>query len=395
MRYTRIMSEETKITRRLFLSSTVPAATILAGCASTGGEGTESATDAATDTATKTATDTDTATNTATDTETQTEEPTTVENFSYPAGASQDGIVPAELHSTHRSSITDGGSATVSTDRATDYGNSTESIDATTRYGSNGLLFIKENGDLTESLWSSASDDTGYVEMDTGFDQRYRIDNQAPRPERVLRLRLVKHLLAGGQWSEAQEVGENAAGEPVVIYDSVGIASEQDLQRVRPADNISGFEASISVTESGVISQYSYDIEADINDSPHDQQETTTVGMIGETTVENPSWTATAQEKGVQFNVSATDNKKAVMLELVNGEVPSGSRVQLSSNRFKMVDLGQSLSVGDTLYLSFSENTDLLLGFNEIPSGATELGDFAFVSVQDGQFSLLEGDLRL
>jgi hypothetical protein len=391
------MSEETKKTRRLFLSSTVGVATILAGCASTGGEETQSATDAATGTATDTATETatNTATDTATETETQTEEPTTVENFSYPAGASQDGIAPTELHSTHRSSITDGGSATVSTDRATDYGNSTESIEATTRYGSNGLLFVEDNGDLTESLWSASSDDTGYVEMDTGFDQRYRIDNQAPRPERVLRLRLVKHLLAGGQWSEAREIGENAAGEPVVMYDSVGIASEQDLQRVRPAETISGFEASISVTESGVISQYSYDIEAEVNDSPHDQQETTTVGMIGETTVEKPSWTATAQENGVQFNVSPADDKKAVMLELVNGEVPSESRVQLSSNRFNIVELGQSLSVGDTLYLSFSESSELLLGFNETPSGATELGDFAFVSIRDGQFPLLEGDLRL
>lgn len=391
------MSEESKRTRRLFLGSTVGATTTLAGCASTGGEDTQSATDAVTDTATRTATDTATATatETATETETQTEEPTTVENFSYPAGASRDGIDPSALSATHRSAIIDGGSVTVSTDRATNYGSSTESVEATNTYDSNGMLLIEENGDLTERLWSPSSEDAGYVRMDTGFDQRYRIDKEAPRPERALKLRLVNHLLAGGQWSEAREIEADAAGEPVVVYESVGIANERDLLRVRPADEVTEFEATISVAESGVISNYSYDITAERDGQPRQQQETTTVHMVGETTVAEPSWAATAQENGVQFNVSVTDDKKAIMLELVNGDVPSNSRVQLSSNRFEVVDLGQSLSVGDTLYLSFSENSDLLLGFNETPSGATELGDFAFVSIRDGQFSLLEGDLRL
>jgi hypothetical protein len=391
------MSEETKITRRLLLGSTVAAATVLAGCGSSGGEDTQSATDAATNTATDTATATatDTATDTATETETRTEEPTTVENFTSPNGASRDGIAPSELYSTHRSSIIDGGSATVSTDRATDYGNSTESIQATNTYNSNGMLLAEDNGNLTETLWSPSSEDTGYVQMDTGFEQRYRIDNQAPRPERALKLRLVNHLLVGGQWSEAKEVTGNAAGEPVVIYESVGIASEQDLLRVRPGDNVSEFEATISITESGLISEYSYDITVERDTQTRQQQETTTVSMVGETTVEEPSWAATAQENGVQFNVSATDDRKAVMLELVNGGVPSDSRVQLSSNRFGVADLGQSLSAGDTLYLSFSENSDLQLGFNETPSEATELSDFVFVAIQDGQFSLFEGDISL
>ena len=387
------MSDKAKTTRRLFLGSTVAVSTLIAGCSGQGGADTETPTDAPTDTTTRTATETTTDTATETATETQTEEPTTVENFSYPAGASRDGIRASELFQTHRSAIVEGESATVSIDQATDRDGHASSVSLTNRYGPNGVSQVKEAGKLTESLWAPSGEDAGYVEMDTGFEQRYRIDNQAPDPQAVLRLRLIQRLLAGGQWSDATTVVETAAGEPAVVYESTGIANEQDLLRVVFGDELSEFEATISVTEAGYLSGFSYEMTVERDTRTVQQQMTAVVEMVGQTTVEEPSWAGTAQENGVQFTASVSDDAKAIVLELENGEVPTGIRVQLSSGRFDTTTLSESVTAGDTLYLSFSEDNSLVVGRNEMPSDSTALEDFAFVNLRDGDFVLFEKDI--
>ncbi|NHX35141.1 MULTISPECIES: hypothetical protein [Halolamina] len=382
------MTEKTDMSRRLFLGSAITTSTILAGCSGSGG--TNTPTETATDTATET--DTPTPTETETETETPTEEPTTVENFPYPDGASQDGITPTQLFSTHRSSIINGGSATVSIEQATDRDDYTSSVVFTNTYSSSGILRVEEGSNLTERLWSPANKGVGYVEMDTGFEQRYRIDNHAPSPQQILRLPDVEQLLAGGQWSEAKSIAEDAPVE-AVVYEASGVESEENLLRLLPGDKVSAFDATISVTEAGYLNDLTYDITIERDDRTVQQRATVTTGKVGESTVEEPSWATTAQENGAQFNVGVTDDNKAVRMELVNGEVPSDTTVNLSSNQFGSATLGQSLSAGDSLYASFSQNGNVLLGINEVPNGSTDLGNFVFVDLRDGQFSLLEQDI--
>lgn len=384
------MSDRDNLTRRLLLGNTLAASTLLAGCSGNGGA-TETQEP---ETATETATETPTETETETETDTPTEEPTTVENFAYPSGANQDGIMSSELYTTHRSSIIDAGSATVTVTQSTDRGDFTSSTNLTNTYSTDGLLRIAEESDLTERLWSPTSENVGYVEMDTGFDQRYRIDNQAPPAERVLRLQIVENILAGGQWSGATEIVETTDGDPAVVYESSGIASEENLTRVLFNETITGFEATIAVTENGHISSLSYDITGEQGSETRQQQAETIVKELGETTVNEPSWATTAKEDGVRFNATISDDRRAVLLELVNGNVPSEARINLSSDRFGSVTLSQALGAGDTIHTSFSESGEALVAIDERPSGATEFGDFVFVNLRSGQFTLFDNRIR-
>ncbi|NHN40425.1 hypothetical protein G9C85_02085 [Halorubellus sp. JP-L1] len=387
------MSDETKMTRRVLLGSTAAVATALAGCAS--GEGTATTIDTATDTetATETATATDTAT--ATETETRTEEPTTLENFAYPDGASRSGIVGTELFGTHRSSIVDAGSAALGEDRATDRDGRTSSAEFANAYSADGISRVKESGDLTETLWSAASEDAGYVQMDTGFEQAYRIDNETPDPQEVLRLSQFEGLLVGGEWGEATGLAESENGEHAVSYESTGVANEERLLSVFFGEDVSEFEARVWVSEAGYVDEVTYDVTVERGDRTVQQKSTVTVSALGETTVEEPAWAGTARERGVRFSAESTDGGRLVALELTNGDVSSGVAVNLSARRFARGELAETLTEGDTLYIGLSESGELLNGVNEQPSGSTNLGDFAFVALRDGDFRLFEQDVQL
>lgn len=381
------MPQKDDISRRVFLGTTVAASSLLAGCS---GGGTESSSPTGTPSDTETPAPTETATATAT----ETEKPTTVETFAYPSGATRDGINPTELFSTHRTSIVDGGSATVAVEGATERGDYTTSTQLRNSYADAGILRVDTANSLTERLWSPADEEVGYVEMDTGFEQRYRIDNQAPGPQPVLRLAEIDSLLAGGEWSEAMAVAEHPSGEGVV-YETTGIASEQELLRAFPGESVSSFTASATVTASGYLHELTYEITVAQREQTMQQQATITTEEVGTTSLSVPSWASTAKEEGVRFDVGVTDDSKAIKLDLVNGTVPSGARVSLFSGKNGNGSLSQSLSAGDSLYASLSADNELLLGVNEVPSSSTELTDFVYVSIRDGQFPLVDQSIRV
>lgn len=381
------MSEQPKTTRRLVLGTVAGMGSLLAGCAGTSSQPTE------TSTASPTSTPTETATETPTETASPTPEPTTVENFAYPAGASKTGIEPATLYSTHRSAIIDAESVTIDIEQSRDQGDYESSVVQTHAYSQAGIEKTTKESGLTETLWSPAGEEAGFVQLDTGFEQRYRIDNETPRPERYLRLQVAESLLAGGEWSEAKTVTEASDEEVAVVYEAVGIASEQDLSRVVFGD-VTEFDAAIAVTEAGYLDELSYDITVERRERTIQQQATLQLGAIGATTVSPPDWESTARDTGVRFSAGVTDDEKAVELELVNGtEIPSGSRIDFSSERFGTTTLGQPVAVDDKIYLGFAEDGDVLLEINEMPDGATDLGRYAYVAIYDEQFPLFEQDI--
>lgn len=321
-----------------------------------------------------------------------------MENFSYPAGASRQGIEAGPLYDTHRSAITDAGSVTVDLEQTRESGDFSSSFTQTNSFSSDGLSRTTERDEVTESLWTPSGESVAYVQMDTGFEQRYRIDNSAPRPQRLIQLPLVEGLLAGATWTEATEVVEVGDDEFAVVYDATGVADEQALLRAtRSGGTVSEFTASIAVTEAGYLHELSYSTTVERERGAVTREATVTIHSLGTTAVEEPSWSGTARENGVRFSVGTANDNRLIEMELVNGtDVPARTRANLSAERtFASGGLGQSLSVGDTLYLGTSGGGDLLVGVNEMPEGGTDLGRFAFLSLRSEQFTLFEQDIQL
>lgn len=393
-----LMGDEKTVSRRTVLAGGVAASALLAGCSEGGGEPSETETA----TATSTSTDTPTSTPTETATATPTPEPTTVENFAYPDGTSRDGVEGETLYGSHRSSITDAGSATAELEQTRDSGSFSRSFVQTNAFSADGLSKVTERGELTESLWSPADADAAYVRMDTGFEQRYRIDNVAPQPQRLIQLPLAEAVLVGATWSEATEVVETSESDEgdeetfAVVYEATGVADEQVLLRgTLFGDAVSEFSATIAVTETGHLHRLTYDISVERDGETVRQEATLSLDSLGTTTVTEPSWAGTAREDGVRFGIGTTDGNRLVEMEMQNGADLSGQvRADLSSSSFASGELGQPVSVGDTLYLGLSGSGDLLVGVNEMPDGATELGDFVFASLRRQQFTLFEQDLQ-
>lgn len=398
---TRIMDADSLLSRRAVLAEGVAASVLLAGCSGGGGGPTDTAT--ATGTATATDSPTGTPTGTPTETATPTPEPTTVENFEYPEGAGQAGIEGGTLYETHRSTIIDAGSVTVDLEQARSDGSFSSSFVQTNAFGSDGLSSVTERGDLTESLWSPGDEEVGYVRMDTGFDQRYRIDNTAPRPQRLIQLPLAESLLAGASWTEALEVEETGGGEGeddeafAVVYEATGVADERTLMEgTLFGDAVSEFTATIAVTAAGYLHRLTYDITVERDGETIQREATAMLGALGTTTVSEPSWAGAARENGVRFSIGAANGGRLVELEMLNGADISGqARANLSASGVASGSLGQPVTVGDTLYLGLSGGGDLLVGVNEMPDGATDLGEFAFASLRRNQFTLFEQDFQL
>ncbi|RBI62358.1 hypothetical protein DMJ13_10825 [halophilic archaeon] len=234
------------------------------------------------------------------------------------------------------------------------------------------------------------------MQMDTGFKQRYRIETEVPRPGHYLKLNAVKALLQAAQWGEARnvvEVDDNTYG---VRFEATGIASQRHLRQVVYGDQFEDVTASLTVTESGHLSHVTFDITATKNGDEIQETATIEVENLGETTVKAPQWVETARQKGYQFTAQPTDNQKAIKLEMTNGEpLPSGTRVSLSSPGYDSKPLEQEVTVGDSLYLSFSPDGDLLIDFDGVPDDATTLTDHTFVSLRYRQFLLFDHQLRL
>lgn len=385
-----------KTSRRAVLAKGAAVSAILAGCSGNGGSDTPTATGTATDTATDSPTATPSPTESPTATESPTPEPPTVEDFPYPDGASQSGIAPGTLYTTHRSAITDAGSATVAVEQSRSSGEFSSSFTQTNAFSADGLSRTTERSEVTETLWTPSGESAAYVRMDTGFEQRYRIENSAPRPQELLRLQAVEFLLGGASWTAATEVVE-LGDEFGVVYDAADVADEERLLRAtRSGGTVTEFAASITVTEAGYVRELSYDITTERDGETTQQAATVTTGSLGATSVPEPSWAGTAREDGVRFEASTTDDNRLVALEMVNGvDVPAQTSANLSSeNSFAFGSLGQSVSVGDTLYLGISGGGELLAGVNQRPDGGTDLGRFVFISLDFEAFTLFDGDIQ-
>lgn len=323
----------------------------------------------------------------------------TLDEFEYPAGASQDGINSGELLSSHQSQLTDAGSATLTgeIDKTTD--NFEETIKLTKELGTDAIATTREDvGDgRTESMWSPAAEEVAYVQMESGFNKNYRIDNQGPQPNEVAEFRRFGNLLSGANWSEATEVTEVADESYAVTYESTGIANEELLLRLTFGDQIAEFEATITITESGYVREIAYDVTANRDNGRRREDVTMTINGVGETTVEESEWVGTSREQGIQFSVNMTEDGTALELEMVNGdEVASDASVSLSDQRGRgETRLSDPITVGDRIFLGLSESNDLLVGNNGPPDGGRKLSSSLRATIRDSGFTLFIEERRV
>lgn len=399
------MEDNIFVSRRSLLATGVALSTTLAGCSSnedSGSTTTPESTPEGTTTPESTPEDTpestpeDTPEPTPEETTTPEEDPTpSLSEFDYPNGASQDGLDGAGIYSTHESSLTGAGSLTLTTDRTLTSDSFEQSTTRVNQFDARNIhVEVQQSGDSpTEYRWSPSDTDLTYVQMESGFNTDYRIDNQAPKTNRVTGLDSFEQYLTATEWGEATEVVETADGYGVT-YSATGVSQPE---RIDFGGEIDQYEASATVSESGYVAELTYDLTITFEDGrTRQEQVTASLSKVGGTTVEEPAWASTARKEGVQFNVSLTDSGTAYEVEMVNGdEVPESTRISLNSNQNRGSQrLSQALSVGDTLYVGLSNTGELLLDTEQVPDGVVELSGFTALRMRS-DFPLFVYEERL
>ncbi|SDF75475.1 hypothetical protein SAMN04488067_10839 [Halorubrum xinjiangense] len=288
--------------------------------------------------------------------------------FAYPTGTDRSGVDAGELFNTHESTLVDAGSLTLDQERVDIFDGNEFSRTLTNEFEANNIsVGLTEDGE-TEQFWSPADEDVAYVRLESGFDQAYRVDERAPPAAEVTGLNEFNRYLTEVEWGEATEVVEVADGYGVT-YESVGYSDRLSFGEMEE------FDAAITVSESGYVSDLEYAQTEDRNGDTVEIDAESAVMAVGETTVEEPDWAETAREEGVRFDVTFTDDGTAFRLELTNGdEVSTEARVRLRDGRGSASrNLSQALSVGDVLFVGLSETGDLVTDSDGAPEGARGL----------------------
>ena len=313
--------------------------------------------------------------------------------FEYPEGATQNGIASNQLYSTHESTLTDAGSLTLTRDRTDIFDGNEFSETSSNKFDSNSIYREVEQSDGTEYIWAPDSESVSYVQVESGFDQRYRIDNQQPDTNEVTGLGQFRQYLTATEWGEAEEIVETADGY-AVTYTSTGVSNPE---RINFGGEIDEYEASTVVTDSGFVAELSFDLTVTFDGTTQEQRLTARVENVGETIVSEPDWGDTARENGLQFDISLVEGGSAFEMELVNGgEVPSDTRIRLRSDQG---DGGKrvpsALSVGDQLYLGLSDTNELLVDTEQVPDGVTQLNGRTTVRMRLSSLLLFDHVERL
>lgn len=317
------------------------------------------------------------------------DESSPLDEFAYPEGADRDGVDGSVLFSNHESTLVEAGSLTYEADR-TDVSNGHEfSRTQTNRFNANDISReLTEDGE-TEQHWSPAGEDVAYVRMESGFDQAFRVDEQASSTGEITGLNELRQYLPEVEWGEATEVVDTADGSGVV-YESTGYSDRLDFEEMEE------FDATITVTESGYVGEFEYAQTMDHGGDIVEFDVASAVTAVGETTVEEPDWTDTAREEGVRFDVTLMDDGTAFRLELTNGnEVSSNARIRLNDEQGSAgSSLPRALSAGDVLFVGLSETGHLLTDESGAPDGARLLNGYLHLTVRSSEFQLLEHTRR-
>lgn len=387
------MAAESQRSRRAVLMTGVALGTTLAGCASggnsaDGGDGGASPTDHQTTEQTQTGTQAQSQSQTQTQTAAQSTT-TTADSFAYPDGAAVEGIDPSTLFRTHEAALFDAGSATIraTTERAVS--GRTTSQTSERQFGSAGVRAQTSDRYETTTTWSPPDESASYVRMNAGSEIRYRIDNESLTRGQAAAMDRFERVLTGFEWGTATEFRRAREGPGTVTYNAVGVDDEDTLLWLLYGDEVTEASASITVAGTGVISELTYDLTVATTNGSKQMTATYTVEDVGKTTVSAPAWMNQARDRGVRFRVSLAADRAALECELVNGRVPAGTEVRLTTNqRVAAGELDRAIERGDVVSLGIAGEDTLLIGREGVPEQASRLGTFPGVTFREDGFLL-------
>ncbi len=317
--------------------------------------------------------------------------------FSYPDGATEDGIDWETLFNTHKSTVTEADSVTAQTDVTIDRGEQTTTQLGTSKFNAGDVWRETQksfsNTEKTVTLWSPNSRDKAYSQISSEGKTAYQIGSDVPSPQTAMGLDLIKDSLKRFEWGEATEVVklQNGTG---VRYEATGKNSPLVPES---ASNVE-FTATVTVLESGFIGRNTGQISStDKNGTERTQELTATISAVGDTSIQKPDWASTAMENGFEFRTEPTDDRTAVQLTLANGsQLPTESRVALSTDQDRgSAPFPEPVTEGDTLYLGLSETGELQIAENGPPANTVELDSRTLVSVYHNDLTVLSRVIEL
>ncbi|WP_276259348.1 DUF7537 family lipoprotein [Haloglomus litoreum] len=381
--------DENPLSRRTLLASGAALGVFLAGCSGTSDEPTPTTTPTPTP-------DGGNGPGGGTPTGTPTPTPAALESFDYPAGATRSGIDAARLLGTHEATVTDAGSVTVMVEEETTYENRTETLDRLDAFDSDSVYRRDVRDQVAERAWSPADESVTYVRMDVGDRRRYRIDDSGPGRSSIAGLEPFDALLAGAAWGEARAVVETLDGGTGVVYDATGVADEARLLELLSGQVVTDLTASVTVGAAGYVEEATYDLTVRRDGAVVARTATVTVTSLGETTVPEPSWANTARREGTRFDAGITSSEDFVRLELVNGaDLPAQTTVLVTADRAGSAAVGETVTVGETVYAGFNEAGKLQVDVGSRPLTDVKLRGPVSVVVELGRFTLFRGRFDL
>lgn len=379
-------ADERPLYRRALLAGGAALGVALAGCSGTSDGPTP------TDTPTPTPDDDGNGPGGGTPTGTRTPTPSPLETFDYPTGATRSGIDAERLLATHETTVTDAGSVTVMVESETTYENRTETLDRFGAFDTDAVYRRDVRDQIAERAWSPADESVTYVRMDAGDRRRYRIDDSGPERSSIAGLEPFDALLAGATWGEARAVVETLDGGTGVVYDATGVADEARLLELLSGAVVTDLAASVTVGAAGYVEEVTYELTVRRDGAVVARTAEATVMSIGGTTVPEPSWANTARREGTRFAVDIAPSEDFVRLELVNGvDLPSQTTVTVNTDRSGSTAIGETVSVGDTVFVGFNEAGALRSDVNARPFTDVRFRGAASVLVELGRFTLFRG----
>lgn len=312
----------------------------------------------------------------------ETEEELTLETFEYPEAVDQDGF-RRNLASVHADRLEEAGSfqLTRETETTRQHGSDDEKT-VTTVNGDTIFHTHDEDGYLTTEKWSDLATGGGdvLVRSSNGFDERYRTEDQS-RLDADIDGSVTLGALLDAAMFEASELDERD-GTPVVVFESVDVINASALESVQRMERYDDLEASIVVSEGGVVS-YQWKLEGERFDRPRMIRESGTVEDVGEATLEEPDWVDEARERALELSIEPAADESSFVVTVERGDpIPSGAQIDFFAGTQLRGELDREITQEDTLYL-YNDGGQLGTSVNSEPnSGSALQTDFADLHIR-------------
>lgn len=234
-----------------------------------------------------------------TETSTGTQTPTTTPaDFEYPPGLSESGFETDALMEHHATSLEAAESATVRLRRTIGSGeNALEATHVAKSDGDTWLVRVSGPtlGGETGTETTYAANGEAYLNWTVDGNTTYeRLDDAPAFPDVAISLRL-RSVLGGGNFSATAVDAVN--GTTAVQYTADSVANETALEQVGVVGNVTSFDATVWVTDDGVVRSASLSVSYENPALSETRAYEYAVSGVNATTIDEPAWLSSAEER--------------------------------------------------------------------------------------------------